>query len=152
MVTSVAVSGSTAYLGGNFDYVGPPTGSFVAADTTSSALASPWPAVGGNVYAAASDGAGGFFIGGQFSSIGTKHADNIAHIKADGTLDTAWSGGTNGTVYAIQVASSRVFAGGAFTTAGGARTSISPRSTRRPARSSTTSTPTRRGRTRSWPR
>jgi hypothetical protein len=120
VVTSVAVSGSTAYLGGAFDYVGPPTGSFVAVDPASSALASPWPAVGGNVYAVASDGAGGFFIGGQFSSIGTKHADNIAHIKADGTLDTAWAGSTNGTVYTIQVAAGRVYVGGAFTTAGGA--------------------------------
>ena len=88
VVTSVAVSGSTAYLGGNFDYVGPETGSFVGRRHDHERVASPWPAVGGNVYAAASDGAGGFFIGGQFSSIGTKHADNIAHIKSDGTLDT----------------------------------------------------------------
>ena len=37
VVASTAVSGSTAYLGGNFTYVGPPTGSFVAADSAGSA-------------------------------------------------------------------------------------------------------------------
>ena len=119
VVYSTAVSGSTAYLGGNFTYVGPPTGSFVATDSAG-AIASSWPTVGGSVYAAAPDGSGGFFIGGLFSSIGTKHANNIAHINADGTLDTSWSGATDGTVYAIQVSGSSVFAGGAFTQAGGA--------------------------------
>ena len=120
LVSSVAVSGSTAYLGGNFDYVGPETGSFVGVDSASSSLVSPWPTVGGSVFAVAPDGSGGFFIGGFFTSIGTKHVDNIAHIKADGTLDTNWAGATNGTVYAIQVSNSTVYAGGAFTTAGGA--------------------------------
>ena len=119
VVASTAVSGSTAYLGGNFTYVGPPTGSFVAADSAG-ALASPWPAVGGNVYAVAPDGSNGFFIGGLFSSVGTKHANNLAHIKSDGTLDTAWSGSTNGTVNALAVSGGTVYAGGDFTTAGGA--------------------------------
>ena len=73
-----------------------------------------------NVYAVAPDGANGFYIGGFFNSIGTKHADNIAHIKSDGTLDTSWTGSTNGTVYAIAVSDDTVFAGGAFSTAGGA--------------------------------
>ena len=117
VVTSTAVSGSTAYLGGNFTYVGPPTGSFVAADSAG-ALVSPWPAVGGNVYAVAPDGANGFFIGGEFSSVGTRHANNVAHIKSDGTLDTAWAGSTDGTVYALAVSGGTVYAGGDFDHAG----------------------------------
>jgi hypothetical protein len=120
LVTSVAVSGSTAYIGGDFSYVGPETGSFVGVDTGSSALVAPWPVVGGNVYATAPDGSGGWFVGGLFSSIGTKHADNLAHINADGTLDTGWAGSVSGTVYSIVVTSSTVFVGGAFSTAGGA--------------------------------
>ena len=119
-VNSVAVNGNTAYLGGDFAFIGPETGSFVAADTAAGTLTSPWPVVGGNVYAVAPDGANGFYIGGFFNSIGTKHADNIAHIKSDGTLDTSWTGSTNGTVYAIAVSDDTVFAGGAFSTAGGA--------------------------------
>jgi hypothetical protein len=119
VVASVAVSGSTAYVGGNFDWVGPPTGSFVGLAQGTGALVSPWPAVGGNVYAVASDSAGGFFIGGSFRSIGTRHADNIAHINSDGTLDTSWTGGTDGTVYALAVSGDTVYAGGDFTDAGG---------------------------------
>ena len=134
MVASTSVSGSTAYLGGNFGYVGPSTGSFVAADSAG-ALASQWPAVGGNVYAVAPDGSNGFFIGGRFSSVGTKHANNIAHIKSDGTLDTAWAGSTDGTVYALAVSGGTVYAGGDFTTRAALRGRISPRSPRRPARS-----------------
>jgi hypothetical protein len=120
VVASTAISGSTAYVGGNFSYAGPSTGSFVAADTTTGFLTSPWPQVGGNVYAAAPDGAGGFFIGGRFSSIGPYHADNIAHVNADGTLDTAWTGSTDGVVYALAVSADTVYAGGDFNNAGGA--------------------------------
>ena len=101
VVASVVISGSTAYLGGNFGYVGPETGSFVSVDSTSGDLVSPWPVVGGDVYAAHRDGFGGFFIGGSFASIGTTHVDNVAHIKSDGTLDTDWVGGTDGPVYAL---------------------------------------------------
>ena len=88
--------------------------------TRAARSSSQWPAVGGNVYAVAPDGANGFFIGGAFSSVGTKHANNIAHIKSDGTLDTAWTGSTDGTVWALAVSGGTVYAGGEFTHAGGA--------------------------------
>ena len=116
-VKSIAVSGSTAYIGGNFSYVGPATGGSAAFNASSGALVSPWPQVAGIVYAVVTDGSGGWYLGGDFDSIGTGHYDNIAHVKADGTVDTAWKGGTNGTVFSIVVSGSRVFAGGAFSTA-----------------------------------
>ena len=71
-VQAVAVSGSTAYVGGYFSYVGPPTGSFVSVDTTTGALATPWPVVGGTVSAVVADGQGGWFIGGLFGTIGRR--------------------------------------------------------------------------------
>src|SRR5262249_26129930 len=67
--------------------------------------------------AVVTDGSGGWYVGGDFDSIGTGHYDNIAHIKSDGTIDTAWKGGTNNTVFSIVVSGSRGFAGGVFTTA-----------------------------------
>ena len=118
VVASVVTAGSTAYLGGNFGYVGPETGSFVPVDPASGDLVSPWPVVGGNVFAAIGDGFGGYYIGGSFASIGTTHVDNVAHIFFDGTLDTDWSGGTDGPVYALaRSGSGRVtlYVGGAFT-------------------------------------
>ena len=120
VVYSVAVSGSTAYLGGRFDYVGPPTGSSVAADPVTGAVVAPWPGVSGDVFAVASDGAGGFFIGGLFRSVGPRRASNLAHIKSDGSLDTNWTGTTNGTVYALAVSGTTVYVGGAFSQADGA--------------------------------
>src|SRR5262245_32807391 len=76
VVASVATSGSTAYLGGNFDYVGPETGSFVPVDSASGDLVSPWPVVGGDVYTSIDDGLGGWYVGGSFTSIGTTHVEN----------------------------------------------------------------------------
>ena len=64
--------------------------------------------------AVVSDGSGGWFIGGSFASIGTRHADNLAHVNADGTLDTGFTGGTDGPVYTLASTGSTVFAGGFF--------------------------------------
>jgi hypothetical protein len=118
-VEAIAVSGSTAYVGGDFSYVGPETGSLVSMDSTTGALTSPWPQVGGNVNALAPDGSGGWYIGGSFASIDTRHADNVAHIRADGTLDTGFNASTDGSVYALAVGGGVVYAGGVFTKAGG---------------------------------
>jgi hypothetical protein len=54
-VEAVAVSGSKAYVGGDFAYMGPETGSFVSLDSTSGAVTTPWPVVGGTVNAVASE-------------------------------------------------------------------------------------------------
>src|SRR3954466_10278801 len=79
-VAAVAVSGSTAYLGGSFGYVGPETGPPAPLDEgAGTAAASPAP-IAGNVYAVAADDAGGWYVGGAFASIGTRHADNLAHV------------------------------------------------------------------------
>jgi hypothetical protein len=113
-VQTVAVSGSTAYIGGYFNYIGPATGSLVSVDTTSSALSTPWPLVGGSVSAVVSDGQGGWFIGGSFGTIGEQRVDNLAHIKADGTLDTGWAGSVDGAVKALVLAGGKLYVGGEF--------------------------------------
>src|SRR5262245_54318754 len=116
-VQAVAVSGSTAYLGGDFDYVGPATGSFVSVDTSSGALTTPWPLVGGDVSAVVADGQGGWFIGGSFATIGKQRVDNLAHIASGGTLDTAWTGSVDGPVSALLLDGGRLYVGGAFSAA-----------------------------------
>src|SRR5579872_5419210 len=68
-LTAIALSGSAEYLGGDFSYVGPSTGSFVALDPSNGQASSTWPTVGGVVYAAASDGSGGWYVGGVFASV-----------------------------------------------------------------------------------
>src|SRR5687768_15223192 len=46
-VSAIALSGNTAYLGGEFTYIGPPTGSFVALDQSSASLTTPFAQVRG---------------------------------------------------------------------------------------------------------
>ena len=73
---------------------------------------------GGSVCAAVADGAGGWFIGGDFTSVGGVPRRHLAHIRADGTLDPVWNPGRR-TVFALAVSGSTVYAGGVFTRIGG---------------------------------
>src|SRR5690348_8250157 len=59
-------SGSTLYLGGGFTRIGPASGGGVPLDSTSGASLAGFPKVAGNVQAVIPDGAGGWFIGGEF--------------------------------------------------------------------------------------
>src|SRR5262245_48494108 len=68
-VDSIARQGGVIYLGGDFAYVGPPTGSFAATDAVTGAPLLDRARVNGFVLAVAPDGAGGWYIGGSFTSI-----------------------------------------------------------------------------------
>src|SRR5262245_1691229 len=105
-VDSIAVSGSTAYVGGDFTYIGPDTGAFVALDETSGAAVGHWPLVTGMVLASTSDGAGGWFIGGEFTFVGGVPRKNLAHIRADGTVDLDWAATVNQDVEALALSGS----------------------------------------------
>ncbi len=88
-VLAIARSGTTLYIGGNFDYVGPATGAFTAVDLASGVPTAPSArvalqhAAGDGVYAAVPDG-GGWYIGGQFPFVGGVARSNLAHLLADG--------------------------------------------------------------------
>src|SRR5581483_4829582 len=118
-VHAIAVSGTTAYIGGTFTHVGPYTGSFVAIDPAAGPVAQAIPQVTGDVKAVASDGSGGWYLGGAFSAVGGEPRANLAHVAADGTLDAAWTPRIDGTVSALAVAGSTVYVGGTFSTVNG---------------------------------
>ena len=67
------------------------------------------------------DGAGGFYIAGDFSEVGfwwgpRWQVTDLAHIKADRTVDEAWKPSTNsGGIRAALVAGSVMYLGGTFT-------------------------------------
>lgn len=117
-VTASLLSGQTLYVGGTFSYVGPNTGGFVATDSATGAPLAGWPRVNGTVYAAAADSAGGWFIGGSFKSISGVYRTNLAHLRADGSVDD-WDPAADGTVYAIGVNGRTVYVGGSFGIVGG---------------------------------
>jgi large repetitive protein len=119
-VFAVESNASALYLGGNFTYVGPSTGSVVRLqDDGLLATAPAFPKVNGTVYAMVSDGAGGWYIGGDFTRVGDELRNRIAHVLVDGSV-AAWNPNINNTVYALAVSTDglTVYAGGAFTRIG----------------------------------
>ena len=119
-VSAIVESGGIVYIGGGFSYVGPHTGSGVVLSSESGAVVSRFPQVeGGRVSAAVRDGSGGWFIGGTFTSVGGVARGHLAHIRADGTLDTAWNPNADYWVLALAVSGSTVYAGGLFGRVGG---------------------------------
>jgi len=76
--------------------------------------------VAGVVYAVAQIG-GTTYIGGSFASVAGSPRANVAAVRADGSLDPAWTPETNGVVYALAASAdgTKVFLGGGFTTVNG---------------------------------
>ena len=123
-VDATVVSGNTLYLGGKFRQVGPNTGGFVRVHRTSSALVPAASRVEGLVNAAVPDGAGGWYVGGVFGAVSGVARQNLARIRADGTL-ADWNPGTDGEVKALLLRNGIVYVGGTFTQLGyQARTNI----------------------------
>ena len=117
-VVQVPVASSSSRATGP-STIGTETGSFVALKRASGIPDSRFPQVqGGNVYAMAADGAGGYYIGGNFTAVVGISRSRIAHIRADGSLDRVFNPAANGTVYALAVSGSTVYAGGDFTSIG----------------------------------
>ena len=111
--------GGVIYVGGDFSYMGPHTGSGVALSPASGSVGTTLPQVeGGFVHAVAPDGAGGFYIGGTFTAVGGVARHALAHIRADGTVDPhsdrRVSGYSGIGVEALSLSGSTVYVGGLF--------------------------------------
>ena len=72
----------------------------------------------GQVYAIESDGAGGVYVGGTFTTINDEPRNCLAHINSSG-LVTTWNPSVNSTVYVIKRLGSNVYFGGNFTSVSG---------------------------------
>jgi trimeric autotransporter adhesin len=113
-VWCAVVLNNTLYLGGDFHKVAPFTGRGVTIDLSSGLYDNTMPKVNGEVHTVVPDGSGGWYIGGNFTKVGTSSRNNLAHIKSDKTVDDVWSASTNNTVYTLAVSGSTVYAGGLF--------------------------------------
>jgi trimeric autotransporter adhesin len=117
-VQAAVLDGNTLYIAGGFSRLMPYTGSLVAIDSNSGTRRGGWPSVVGDVDAIVPDGEGGWFVGGNFTSIAGVSRTRVAHVRADGTLD-AWNPVANGAVSALAVGEGVVYAGGSFSSIGG---------------------------------
>lgn len=128
-VHTVARAGRVAFVGGRFNAVAPRThvtGGFAVLSVETSHRALRNARVHGNVNAIVADGAGGWFVGGNFTFVGAERRPQIVHLLADGRIDSAWSGRVNGRVLALAVVGTTLYAGGDFTQAGGGAGSTLP--------------------------
>jgi trimeric autotransporter adhesin len=112
--------GSTLYIGGIFSAVGPYTGHGVVLDIDSGTIVPGFPKVNGIVYCVIPDGSGGWYIGGNFTTVGTISRNSIAHIKNDKTVDAAWNPNpdTYATIRTLTLSGSTLYVGGRFANIG----------------------------------
>jgi hypothetical protein len=74
--------GNTLYVGGNFTSVDVNSGSLVGINLANPNVTVPMPKVNGLIYTIVSDGTGGFFIGGSFTTVGGLPRKNFARITS----------------------------------------------------------------------
>lgn len=85
-VRDSVVVGDTLFLGGDFDYVGPSTSAFATTDTADGASMVVAQTPLRDTIAAASDGAGGWFVASR--RVGSRH---LVHLRADGSPDPSFT-------------------------------------------------------------
>jgi beta-propeller uncharacterized protein DUF5122 len=133
-VHTIVHHGALTYIGGDFISIAPRTGPAVA---LSAATGDPVPGypilvkaeganiqasnVAGTVETVISDGAGGWYLGGSFTRVGTTVRRGLAHVLADGSLAPDFRADQNGTVWTLALAldGSTLFVGGDFSVIGG---------------------------------
>jgi hypothetical protein len=115
---AMSVHGNTLFVGGNFGSFMPVTGPFAVLDGVTGNRQPNWPAVDAPVRAIVADGAGGFFIGGDFTKVGGITRAHLAHLRIDGSLD-AWNPGADQAVQSLTLDGTTLYVGGLFTKVGG---------------------------------
>ncbi len=120
VVRASALVGNVLYLGGDFTWVGYPTGPLARVDATSGSPAQGFPRLqeGDLVDVVIPDGSGGWYIGGSFTQVGGVSRQNLAHILANGTV-AAWTPDPDGEVSALVLRGSTLIVGGTFSSIGG---------------------------------
>ena len=119
VIASTVGPDGTAYTLGSFTRAGAATGG-LARLNSSAAVQRNFPTVTGRVNALVSDGAGGWFLSGNFTAVGGQSRTMVAHVLSDGTVDPAWAPTVIGySVNALQLVGSTLYLGGDFSSING---------------------------------
>ena len=115
-VEALASSGHTLYMAGTFTRFGPPTGHVVVVDRAGRVDPASPRVTGDLIDAIVPDGKGGWFIAGRFVSVGTTRCPNVAHIRANETLDASWCPSPDSDVRSLALSGRTLYVGGFFDT------------------------------------
>jgi hypothetical protein len=117
-VNSLILADDKLIVGGKFLQYGN-NQRFAVELTTSSELSTPsFPEINNYVNVSISDGSGGWFIGGNFSTVGDSLRQSFAHILSDGSV-SAWSVPVNGSINVMSRTNDTLIIGGNFTSVNG---------------------------------
>ncbi len=116
VVNSMVKLNNKLYLAGEFNYVGPNTGSFAGFYATSQQNFDKSVNINGIVHAIAKDATGRVYIGGEFTEQGRT---NLLVLNPDGTLNSL-NISVNGPVKALKVTANILLVGGSFSEVGSA--------------------------------
>lgn len=131
LVTDIEIDSAAhqAFLAGSFSELVPPVSTRHGAVLDKN---EGWPLLGhvrpnATVRAVVDDGQGGWFIGGDFTSLSpdddlgnTTPRNRLAHINASGEMDSSWTAGADAPIRALVRMNNTLYVGGDFTFIGGA--------------------------------
>jgi len=121
-VRAITQVGNKVVLGGTFTSVGPArrgSAGVVTLLNGAGDFGASIPDVDGAVFASLPDGTGGWWLAGNFERVGGVSRTNLAHVLADGSVDTAFAPTINGVVRDMVVREDSIYTVGAFTTVNG---------------------------------
>ena len=122
-VLSIAASGGTVYVGGQFTSAGDSARNYVAALDATTGTATPWNPIADSFVRAMVLSGSVLYVGGDFTDFGVPPADTprnkIAALDIATGIPTAWNPGANFPVRALAVSGNTVYAGGSFSGLGG---------------------------------
>lgn len=105
----------TLYAAGVFYRgIGPTSGNLIHADAVNGRFIDTFPKFDGQVNAAVPDGAGGWFIGGEFRWVGSQATENLVRIDASGAVVSSWIALVNGAVHTLLLHDGVLYVGGEF--------------------------------------
>jgi hypothetical protein len=114
-ISGFAVSGSTLYIGGNFDQAGVSAYGFAKLNASDASVDADFPSTNGTVLSILPDDNGGYYIGGSFTKVANKSRSNLAHILSDGTVDVSFNASVNDQVLCMAKDNNNIYIGGCFT-------------------------------------
>lgn len=113
--------GDRIYVRGDFESIGRFVGSLVALDPASGARDPGFPSFDGQISDVVDDGAGGVFVGGDFTRVNGVSHRGLVHLRADRSVDPVFRADIDdyGKVYALARDGVTLYVGGSFDSVNG---------------------------------